>query len=292
MPVPPPVSVPTLLNAIRLAAGSGGGSSSVAFADITGQPTDNAALAAALAAKLSLTGGTMTGALAIAAGALNTAAFSGSQTWNNAGVTCRGIEHAVTDTNSAADSTVMRLRGGAMGTTDLVTVDKSGNVSLGSSAGFLNLGGYSGAALWQRQDVGMVMFHGQGNTSVGIGAAGYIPGLVLGASAPITFCPGIPAGGGDLLLSRNAAASLQLGGTHATTPTAQTIGAHPVTTGTGAALTLQGGAGSVARGQVNLKGASVNFEDQTAVVDAAVASTHSVTLKVGGTSYKFLLATP
>lgn len=40
-----------------------GGSSSVGFADITGSPGDNAALAAALAAKLDLTGGTMTGAL-------------------------------------------------------------------------------------------------------------------------------------------------------------------------------------------------------------------------------------
>lgn len=40
-----------------------GGSSSVAFADITGSPSDNAALAAALDAKLDKAGGTMTGAL-------------------------------------------------------------------------------------------------------------------------------------------------------------------------------------------------------------------------------------
>jgi hypothetical protein len=47
---------------------------------------------------------------------------------------------------------------------------------------------------------------------------------------------------------------LQLGTLHATTPTAQTIRAHGVTTGTGASLTLQGGSGSVVRGNVVLHG--------------------------------------
>lgn len=47
LPVPPPVSVPTLLNAIRLAASSGGANGS--FAGLTGSPYDNAALSNALA---------------------------------------------------------------------------------------------------------------------------------------------------------------------------------------------------------------------------------------------------
>jgi hypothetical protein len=47
LPVPPPVSVPTLLNAIRLAASSGGSGGS--FAELTGSPYDNAALSNALA---------------------------------------------------------------------------------------------------------------------------------------------------------------------------------------------------------------------------------------------------
>ena len=107
---------------------TGGGAAS--FATITGSPGDNAALAAALALKLDKAGGTMTGALAITAGSLNTAAISGSQTWNNAGVTCRGIEYVITDTNSAAGSTALRLLGGAAGTTPLLSVDKNGKVTL------------------------------------------------------------------------------------------------------------------------------------------------------------------
>jgi len=78
LPVPPPVSIPTLLNAIRLAAGSGG-SSSVAFADITGAPGDNAALAAALALKLDKAGGIITGngAASTPALTLNGTVFTG-----------------------------------------------------------------------------------------------------------------------------------------------------------------------------------------------------------------------
>lgn len=56
----------------------------------------------------------------------------------------------------------------------------------------------------------------------------------------------------DLILSRDEAASLQLGEDHATTATNQTIKAHDVTTGTGAALNLQGGNGSTAGGAVTL----------------------------------------
>ena len=54
----------------------------------------------------------------------------------------------------------------------------------------------------------------------------------------------------DLKLGRAAAASLQLGANHATTPTEQTLKAHNVTTGTGAALKLCGGTGSVTKGAV------------------------------------------
>lgn len=47
-----------------------------------------------------------------------------------------------------------------------------------------------------------------------------------------------------------AANVLQLGVDHATSPTAQTIKAHDVTTGTGADLVLSGGTGSVANGKI------------------------------------------
>lgn len=88
----------------------------------------------------------------------------------------------------------------------------SGNVALGSSAGFTNLGGNSGAVLWQRQDVGMVMFHGQGNNSVGIGSAGYLAGVTIGSTAVLGFSSGIPAAGHDLTVKRASAGTLQIDG--------------------------------------------------------------------------------
>jgi len=58
----------------------------------------------------------------------------------------------------------------------------------------------------------------------------------------------------DLFLLRAAAATLQLGIAHATTPTAQRIQAHGVTTGTGAPMTIAGGSGSAGQGDVILEG--------------------------------------
>lgn len=67
-----------------------------------------------------------TAAQTITAGTLTTAALTLTQTWNNAGVTCRGVEIAITNTNSAADSTMFRILGGAAGTSQLFNVDKNG----------------------------------------------------------------------------------------------------------------------------------------------------------------------
>lgn len=71
----------------------------------------------------------------------------------------------------------------------------------------------------------------------------------------------------DLLLMRDAAAVLQLGLDHASSPTAQTLKAHDVTTGTGASLTLAGGTGSVAGGAVILA-TSVTTGAASAVITA------------------------
>jgi hypothetical protein len=56
----------------------------------------------------------------------------------------------------------------------------------------------------------------------------------------------------DVIFKRSAAATLQLGETHATTPTAQTLVSHSVTTGTGANMIIGAGTGSVAGGAVIL----------------------------------------
>lgn len=50
-----------------------------------------------------------------------------SQTWNNAAVAFGGLQVAITDTASAAGALPFQVLGGAAGTTNLFSVDKSGN---------------------------------------------------------------------------------------------------------------------------------------------------------------------
>ena len=68
------------------------------------------------------------GAQSITAGSLTSSALAVTQTWNNAGVTCRGLEYAVTNTNSASDSTLFRLLGGAAGATAKLAVTQDARV--------------------------------------------------------------------------------------------------------------------------------------------------------------------
>ena len=211
-------------------SGKAASSHTHAIADVTGLQDD-------LDAKLALAGGTMTGALGIAAGGLLTAALSGSQTWNNIGTVCRGMEFAITDTNSAAGSTLLRLLGGAAGTTVMFEVDKNGNVKVGGNPiAFSNTGGF---------------------TSYGAQIV-FFDATDFGLFANLTFSGGSSSGlrikWSDLILGRGAAATLQMGINHASAPTDQVIKAHDVTTGTGAGLTLSGGLGSVANGAVVLNG--------------------------------------
>ena len=82
-----------------------------------------------LSGYLPLSGGTMTGPLAITAGtaSTSTAPISLTQTWNGgSGVTHRGIEVAITNTSSGAASTYLRIMGGASATTHIFSVDKNG----------------------------------------------------------------------------------------------------------------------------------------------------------------------
>ena len=69
----------------------------------------------------------------------------------------------------------------------------------------------------------------------------------------------------DVRIERAAAATLQLGSNHATTPTAQTIKAHNVTTGSGANLTLCGGTGSVMGGSVKIAASTTTGAPNTLI---------------------------
>lgn len=226
------------------------------------------ALTTALAAKLDLAGGTMTGALVITQGTANASVLTSSGhsltgsnatgmidlagTWNTTG-TPTAVKLNITDTASNASSLLLDLQ---VGGSSKFKVDKAGS---------LRLNGDSQDTVWRRSDVGMLIFHGQSSNSTGIGAGGYNPGVNLGSLCSVRWTNDSPAASADLILKRSAAAVLQMGDTHATTPTAQTIKAHNVTTGSGAALVLCGGTGSVAGGSVKLAAPSTTGAGVVAV---------------------------
>lgn len=191
------------------------------------------------------------------------------------------------------------------------------DVSLGASAGFANLGGNT-TVMWQRQDVGMVMFHGQGNNSVGIGSASYLPGVIIGSTAVLGFSSGIPAAGTDLVLVRKAAATLQLGADAAGVTNQMFTAASRITSnGAGANLTIapgncrgttgEGGVGGtlilatyVASGSSNTIGTltsrmtidtagAIAFPNITPVVTETVVSDRTLAVSINGTSYKICL---
>jgi len=80
--------------------------------------------------------------LAVAQGTITTALSP--QTWtetrNAAGVTFPGLKYTITDTASAAGSFALQFFGGAAGTTNLLSVDKGGNLTAVGSA---NISGYA-----------------------------------------------------------------------------------------------------------------------------------------------------
>ena len=90
-------------------------------------------------------------------------------------------------------------------------------------------------------------FYTQGDNAVLLNQVGF----QLNSGIWLSWGSGSAAAGQQTFLSGAiAAATLQMGKTHATTATNQTIKAHDVTTGTGADLILSGGTGSVANGNV------------------------------------------
>jgi len=193
------------MSAITHSRPSSGGS----FGNLTGVPDDNTALAAALAAKLNLTGGTLTGALAVTPGTLATTGLRLAQTWNSAGTTCRGMEVAITDTACASNSTLLRLLGGVAGTAERFAVDKDGGLLLNAS---------SAAVIQRRSDINQILFHGQASSSVGVGTV--YPGLNMGSATGIYFTNDIPASSPDILLHRAAASVMGLKALSSTTGSA------------------------------------------------------------------------
>lgn len=188
--------------------------------------------------------------LTLSAGTLTASApFTFSQTWNNAGVTFDGFLFDVTNTASGASSLLANFR---VGGSPVFQISRNGSVRVGGTTTFECYSTLSGGTrTW-------VVFDGGGGN----------PAMFFNSAGSIGFNTGSDAGSAGLTLRYGGSVGvLQLGTLHATTPTAQTIRAHGVTTGTGASLTLQGGSGSVARGNVVLHGGN------RAAYDAAPSTT-------------------
>jgi hypothetical protein len=187
--------------------------------------------------------------LTLSAGTLTASTpFAFSQTWNNSGVTFDGLTFDVTNTASGASSLLANFR---VGGSSIFRLARNGSVQIAGTSSFETYSAFGSTRSW------LVFDGGGSNVS-----------MQFGSNGSINFNTASDAGSAGLNLRYGGSVGvLQLGTLHATTPTAQTIRAHGVNTGTGASLTLQGGSGSSARGNVVLHGGN------RAAYDAAPSTT-------------------
>ncbi len=205
----------TLLQQILVAvatASGGGGGGGVAWGAITGTLSAQTDLQAALDLKANLTANTFSASQTLSAGRVIFGADASlGYDSGNGSISVR----------NAANSAYLRLDADILFGVNIVAsnaqVFASGGGIIGSPSFLGNGGGI------QAVDTGYIGFSSTSSIS------------------------GTP----DVLLRRGGAAVISMGTTHPTTPTAQTIKAHNVTTGIGADLILSGGAGSTADGEVS-----------------------------------------
>ncbi len=237
--------------------GGGGGGGSVSFSSLTGAPTDNVALAASLAAKASLNGATFTnGTLTVSAPVLKV-----EQTWNNVAVAFRGMviecRRTLADDLSADleiknheypgyGSLLFRARTSYLpfGATQPIP-----SIQAGDSGQIVNIGHTNGWTIFNASS--------EGNSSAALryDQFNFRRDLKIGWSSAKPGDAFLDAVSGNMdtcLMRGGAAATVQMGENHATTPTNQVLKAHNVTTGTGASLTIRPGEGSIGNGGLYL----------------------------------------
>ena len=113
----------------------------------------------------------------------------------------------------------------------------------------INIGRYESFGVGTENAIGWAGKYGAGSWIQG-GSGNWYAGFQIGAGTGEFRIASDGGGTNAVRLFNASASSLQIGANHATTPTAQTLKAHNVTTGTGAALWLCGGTGSVGKGAV------------------------------------------
>ena len=256
----------TLLQQLVVAAalGGGGGGGASAWGSITGTLSAQTDLQTALDAKLNLTGGTLTGQLINSTnGAASTPPVLLSGTiFTGGSATTTKPQHLIepTGTTSTSWSTSGTLYGGnapAGFTGNLFDFQidgvsrlrLSGTVLLPGASGGTDLGQYNmGFGTVRARNV--FVESGSGNRGF---ALVQDFGVQAGSEGWIGFSSVAATGANwDAFFTRAAAATIQMGSNHATTATHQTFKAHDVTTGAGADLFLQGGAGSANDGYVKI----------------------------------------
>jgi hypothetical protein len=181
------------------------------------------------ATKLPLTGGTLTGALTLPNSIFSGLSLTLAQATNTLDVS--------TTWNTTGNPTLIYGRA-------------SGKATSGASSNLLDLGTTEDGSRLSLDKNGQltVPFRALLNNSFFV----FDNKVNLDNAFNIVWTDGSYGGNPSLILSRPAAATLQLGANAASTATAQTIKAHNVTTGVGASLNLSGGAGSTATGSVIL----------------------------------------
>lgn len=169
-------------------------------------------------------------------------------TWNTSG-TPTALKLNITNTASNAASLLLDLQ---LSSTSVFKVRRDGRMLTGVGVGtgpfIVHSSNTEGPGFINATNIGW-MDNGGNNFSAwasgGFAAASDGKLGFASATSNFLFAP-------DAFFMRRAAASLTMGALHATTPTAQALSAHDVTTGTGASLTLSGGRGSVAGGALIL----------------------------------------
>lgn len=208
--------------------------------------------------------GTVTNAMlagSIALSKLATTGTASSSTYLRGDGAWTAIDLSSYLTTASAASTYLPLAGGTM-TGGLVinptsgaplTVRRNSKTCLEvTNAEQINIGRYDGVfASGSSNAIGWSGLYGGGLWIQG-GSGNWYSSFIMGSGSG-EFRIASDGGGTNALRLFNASASmLQLGANHATATTNQAIKAHDVTTGTGAALNLRGGNGSVAGGAVTI----------------------------------------
>ena len=176
-------------------------------------------------------------------GATQTTSFpvlDATQTWNNVSTTFTGVKLNVTNTASATASLLMDLQVGGGSPVSQFKVDKAGNTYTngsvwvnGTTTSGINYTSFR-TAIWH-ENVSRLVLQTGSISAEPTDAIGWRNATGVAASI-------------DILLTRKAAASLQLGAADAAAPVAQTIGPQSVVAGTsntaGQNLTVRGSQGT------------------------------------------------